>query len=190
MEQGTVVAIVALAGSFLTVVVTSIANYRIKKIEAEQKVNEHKMSIRNTYVLKKIEAGEKYVSELRISQYELEAEYSLIYTFKRDRVIDKDFRDQYYKTKELHYESRINKNDNSGAFFALGELAEKFNALSYKGDALLHKINPIFIEPDDFNYEEFSKEIDEVLDINIKLSLIIGEMITSIKEELAKYDIL
>jgi hypothetical protein len=190
MEQSTLVAVVALIGSFATVLVTSITNYRIKKLESEQKFNEHKMSIRNTYVLKKIEAGEKYVSELQIGQYELEAEYSLIHAFKRDRVIDEDFRDQYYKIKELNYESRMNANDYTGAYFALGELAEKFNALSYKGDALLSKIDPLFNKENGLNYEDFAKEIDEVLEINIKLANINGEMITYIKEELAKYDIL
>lgn len=201
MDQSTVVAIVALAGSFLTVLVTGAVNIWSKWIDSEQKIKEHQLSLRSVYVNKKIEAAQDYIykGSIIISMLVNQNHMFNIYVEAID-VDDADY-DHYFKQSSLYQDKLVEIKDFSPLYFKQDQLFEDINILLSIRDEknvgignLVSLAKHYHSEKNDqmaeMAEEKLINEIKEVIVVNDKLMKITIESMKLINEEMSKYDIM
>lgn len=178
MDQGTVVAIVALAGSFLTVLVTGAVNIWSKYIDSEQKVREHQFSLRNVYVNKKIEAAQEYVAKITLLQAKLYNENSVLNLVLEADEIDDDVVKQFIDIDSLFKEKITIDKDYSQLYFKQDQLyLDSIEQTSKKNNKTVEMYNAINIFNADVEYNEeyFNNIINvfrELINIDNRLIMI------------------
>lgn len=189
MEQGTLVALFALAGSFLTVLVTGAVNIWSKYIDSELKVREHQLSLRSTYVTKKIEAGQSFISfnSLRINKTNVRDQF--LREIKDKKIKNDKLLKEINSIEEDLSTIRYKEGNFTGLYFDIESLINQSYDLIDKlneDDAQCEKL----LESQDFNNEELQQITNNLLKTNTELQNIYRLMNISIRNELAKYDIL
>lgn len=184
MDSGWIVA----GSSIATVVVTSLFNLLTKRVDSQQKLNEHKLAVRGSYVNKKIEAAQLLVNYISLILNECNKRYVYYNSHLSEKIEDEDMFNDVKEAEQKTNLITISGNNFGQLYFDIRHLENKSTA----GWTKLNKHTSIYERLSNTN--EFTPELeDEIRKILVILDELIDTheaMITSIRNELAKYDVL
>ncbi|MGY3090241.1 hypothetical protein ACVWYF_003296 [Hymenobacter sp. UYAg731] len=180
------------AGSSLaTILATGLFSIWSKRIDAKQKVNEHKLTIRASYVNKKIDAGIDFVSKttIRINNHYLITVFCKYLI--ENRVFNKEYYDAIVASRNKQRETNLSNSFSPHSFFDIVNLNEEANKLILEYNS--HQIIlSDYLKSEGDN--EYTSDIDTIvrksLEINENIIKVYQIMNISVRTELAKYDIL
>ncbi len=183
MESGWIVAI----SSISTIVATGLFSIWSKRIDAKQKVNEHKLTIRSAYVNKKIEAGQKLVGENNVrilNRHYIKMYLTALKDYKRDY---EHLLSNHKLTEAKLIEISIDTNSFAALYYDIENLY-------LESDLLLNRLNELMplVEPGG-NYcqnEGYDANVDKAIKCVDELLATYHTMNKTIRDDLAKYDIL
>lgn len=183
MESGWIVAI----SSISTIVATGLFSIWSKRIDAKQKVNEHKLTIRSAYVTKKIEAGQKIIGDNNIRLVNRHYVKMYLIALKDYKRNFEDLISSHKLTEAKLFEISLDTNSFAALYYDVEDLY-------LKSDALLNRLNDLMplVEPGG-NYcqdEGYEENVDKAIKCVDELLATYHTMNKTIRDDLAKYDIL
>lgn len=187
MDSGWIVAGTSLA----TIIATGFFSLRVKRIDAEQKLNEHKMSIRNTFVTKRIQAGEAFISKNSLGITLLLVS---IRFYEQMRILRKPFDDLVEKMRLFEQKEAslvLESNDVTELYFDLENLIGQFTAFYNLYNILTDELLKIFEDCDpNISIQDIDTKIDYLIQSLRDMLRIRRELSKYLRTELAKYDII
>ena len=180
------------AGSSLaTILATGLFSIWSKRIDAKQKVNEHKLTIRAAYVNKKIEAGIDFVSKTTVrinSHYLVSVFYKYLYERKK---FNKEYYDAIIALRDKQREVNLSNSSSPHIFFDILAFNDEANVLIHEINSL-QAVLSVYIDLE--GNAEYTTEVEsaakKTLGLNERLIVIYQKMNIYVRAELAKYDIL
>jgi hypothetical protein len=180
------------AGSSLaTIIATGAFNIWLKRLEVVQKLNEHKLTLRATYVNKKIDAGMDFVAKTTIrinGLYLVMVFYKYMYERKQ---YNKELYAAMNAAKDKQRETNLSNSSSPHIFFDLLSLNDDANKL-------IHEINNQQAILSAFMVSEGTTEYTTDTEIATKRALELTEQLVKIyqqmnirvRKEVAQYDII
>lgn len=176
--------------SLATIIATGLFNVWSKRIDAKQKLNEHKLTVRSAFVNIKIEAGIQFTSEItaRINRHFL---VSVFYKYLYER---KAFNKKYYDFIEVSIEKQrevnLNNNNSHHLFFDVVHLHAEANEV-------INEINSIQAVLEEYlksgGANQYTDDVEvaakKTYELNEKVIRIYQKMNVYVRTEVGKYDI-
>ena len=192
MDSGWIVA----GTSIATIAATGFFSLRAKRIDAEQKLNEHKMSIRSLYITNKIQAGQKISGKISAIKYGVAIELLALEHLSSSQVLNARLlgnAETLVDTIALH---SAELDDFTSIFYDLGNNITELSLILFRlvrARKYFTTVVTIAGEKDDVPVEVLN-EIKEISADLIKLCNMCMESCNSVSEsirhELAQYDLL
>jgi hypothetical protein len=193
MDSGWIVA----GTSISTIIATGLFSIWSKRIDAKQKVNEHRLSVRSIFLVKKIEAGQQFIGRMNIIRNSIAVELHLLDDLKYGRGTEEKILLESNALIEKISSLPLSLDDSTDAFFNLSESFNEFNLL-------LYNITKSRKEAAHFTKEmntsqpkrhlqlktELPKLIEQQISICNEMLSICRNMSNDVRTELAKYDTL
>ncbi|GGF13831.1 hypothetical protein [Hymenobacter cavernae] len=212
-SESIIVAVLSLLLSFLTVLFTNLSSIWGKWIDAQQKKDDHRFSIRNVYVINKIRAGEQEVGNLIILINAYEALETYYRHFKIEDILAEstpfDVQERIKRVNTFTdkiIESASASNNYCSLYFDINQDSSDVDAISSELTEIRDSIDNLSdnIKKEHGLYQEveiqsegrvnyadqLKLEIEKYLDKSKIVKDFYHRRILIIREELAKYDIL
>ena len=187
MDSGWIVA----GTSIATIVATGFFSLRAKRIDAEQKLNEHKMSIRNTFVTKRIQAGEAFIGKNSLGITLL---LVTIRFYEQMRVVRKPFSELMEIIKQFAEKEAslaLDGNDVTELYFDVENHIAQFTVFYNVSNNITDELLNLFEDCDpNTTIEEIDSKIDRLIQSLRDMLNTRRELSKYLRAELGKYDIL
>ncbi|SHJ54328.1 hypothetical protein SAMN02745146_3402 [Hymenobacter daecheongensis DSM 21074] len=185
-----------------TLTITSIVTLLTKWIESRQKVNEHKLSLRNIYVNKKIQAGEELANLLHQRKLVFVSYYQFYNFFKDTGYVHTDMAYRC-KVKTLALSELLSKPNYFSIYFDYEKKGSEISRLEVvinKNIQILNKASDLSEAKSDDEKKVISQELNilkesyksQEIENIIKVVPLLNSLYTAevekVKSELSKYD--
>lgn len=182
IDSGWIVAVSSLA----TIITTGLFSIWSKRIDAKQKLNEHKLTIRSIYVGKKIKAGQAFIGKnnMIVQRYYIEISYLKEVKYGVPNL--KNTVEKMLNARAVMDSSTLETNDFTDLFFDLSPLYKIHKEIVRQCELHILEFNGIG-SADTLERHELLKEVIVSL---TELINSYGSMNDFVREDLAKYDII
>ncbi|AII50377.1 hypothetical protein [Hymenobacter sp. APR13] len=195
METSAIIAYTSLLVSIVTVTITSLVTIASKYIDSQQKINEHKLLIRGTYINRKIQAAEDVIIENSMFIEMYSSTLQLYEDFKNTKKKNKFLESKATNTSDALAKLLIEKQNHSVLYFDFKD-AVKDNDINNNlnnANRLINELNILiatYNTSEEKDFSEIDTKITEFKTHIISLMNYYRSINSFLRTKLTEYDIL
>lgn len=192
VDNALIVAGIVAGTSLLTIFLNNRHALNVKRIDAEQKLNEHKLSIRASYVTKKIEAGQISIGLNNIMIQKMHMELDVLMHFKQGVKFTEEFKDKALFARKLSFDISLERNDFTDLYFDIDNITTETNILVEKLESENLEINKFSssVNVNDDMRDNALKHVDRAISLTQDIITQYNKLNSLMRNDLKKYDII
>jgi hypothetical protein len=176
------------ATSIATILATGLVTIWTKHIDAKQKLAEHKLTIRASYVDKKVEAGKSFIATNNVGYHSAFLLKDVFINYRSSGMLNEELWKVSSEFARKTIDNALQLNDYSDAFFDLVKIVDEVSVASqdFSRKFLMLRVD----SENRVSKEEFPSHVDSIIvivDKIIECRLAANKLV---RDELAKYDII